>query len=93
MGRGDDVASFALSGSVAITLELDRAAAAAVAHQSVVTVSANVTDTSGISDKDKALGEVVRGRSGKGERGGPVAGFKGLCARLTNTRSSIAKAA
>lgn len=59
--RGDDVASFALSGSVAITLELDRAAAAAaVAHQSVVTVSANVTDTSGISDKDKALGEVER---------------------------------
>jgi len=26
------------------------------AHQSVVTVSANVTDTSGISDKDKAMG-------------------------------------
>lgn len=45
---------------MAITLELDRAAAdaAAVAHQSVVTVSANVTDTSGISDKDKALVEV-----------------------------------
>lgn len=42
---------------MAITLELDRAAAA-VAHQSVVTVSANVTDTSGISDKDKALVEV-----------------------------------
>lgn len=43
---------------MAITLEVDRAAAAAVAHQSVVTVSANVTDTSGISDKDKALDEV-----------------------------------
>lgn len=78
MARGDDVASFTLSGSVAITLELDRAAAAAVAHQSVVTVSANVTDTSGISDKDKALRVWWNGEGGKGERGGPVAGFKGL---------------
>lgn len=58
---------------MAITLELDRAAAdaAAVAHQSVVTVSANVTDTSGISDKDKALDEVEReGRlQGVGRKG------------------------
>lgn len=56
---------------MAITLEVDRAAAAAVAHQSVVTVSANVTDTSGISDKDKALDEVEReGRlQGVGRKG------------------------
>lgn len=62
---------------MAITLELDRAAAdaaAAVAHQSVVTVSANVTDTSGISDKDKALDEVEReGRvQGVGRKGSEV---------------------
>lgn len=58
---------------MAITLELDRAAAA-VAHQSVVTVSANVTDTSGISDKDKALVEVEReGRlQGVGRKGSKV---------------------
>lgn len=56
------VASFALSGCGHNSGTGSGVCHVAVAHQSVVTVSANVTDTSGISDKKKALGEAAPGR-------------------------------